>query len=245
MRPEPVEGHHRRWRCALSLSKGNAGPGSTRPRSSTPRSGTTGTPARRRSGAAIPIPNWWPRPPVWSPTTALDVGCGEGADAVWLAERGWQVTALDISQVALDRAAEHARQSAPEAAERITWQQADLTEGLARSGRRSASSRCSSCTCRRASAIRCISSSRSWWLPGGTLLIVGHDPSDLETAGHLRAHRPGSAVHRRRNRRSAGSGGVDRRGDSRGRSVVDPDGRTGRRWPMPWWSLGAARVEQR
>ena len=34
----------------------------------------------------------------------LDVGCGEGADAVWLAAEGWQVTAVDVSQVALDRA---------------------------------------------------------------------------------------------------------------------------------------------
>jgi SAM-dependent methyltransferase len=39
-----------------------------------------------------------------APGRALDVGCGEGADAVWLAQRGWQVTALDVSQVALDRA---------------------------------------------------------------------------------------------------------------------------------------------
>ena len=37
---------------------------------------------------------------------ALDVGCGEGADALWLAEHGWDVTALDVSQVVLDRAAE-------------------------------------------------------------------------------------------------------------------------------------------
>ena len=36
---------------------------------------------------------------------ALDVGCGEGADAIWLAEHGWDVTALDVSRVALDRAA--------------------------------------------------------------------------------------------------------------------------------------------
>ena len=42
------------------------------------------------------------------PGRALDVGCGEGADAVWLAGRGWQVTALDVSGVALARAARHA-----------------------------------------------------------------------------------------------------------------------------------------
>ena len=39
---------------------------------------------------------------------ALDVGCGEGADAVWLTSQGWQVTALDVSRVALDRAAQAA-----------------------------------------------------------------------------------------------------------------------------------------
>ena len=43
---------------------------------------------------------------------ALDVGCGEGGDAIWLASRGWDVTALDVSQVALDRAATEARKSA-------------------------------------------------------------------------------------------------------------------------------------
>lgn len=42
------------------------------------------------------------------PGTACDVGCGEGADAIWLAEQGWQVTALDVSVVALERTAQHA-----------------------------------------------------------------------------------------------------------------------------------------
>ena len=46
-----------------------------------------------------------------APARALDVGCGEGADAVWLAGRGWDVTALDVSRVALERAALHARQA--------------------------------------------------------------------------------------------------------------------------------------
>jgi len=39
-----------------------------------------------------------------NPGRALDVGCGEGADAIWLARRGWTVTAIDISEVAVSRA---------------------------------------------------------------------------------------------------------------------------------------------
>ncbi|WP_328390698.1 class I SAM-dependent methyltransferase [Nocardia sp. NBC_00416] len=53
------------------------------------------------------------------PGQVLDLGCGEGADAYWLAEQGWKVTAVDISQVALDRAAA----GHPE----ISWQRADIT----------------------------------------------------------------------------------------------------------------------
>ena len=58
------------------------------------------------------------------PGRALDVGCGEGADAVWLARRGWQVTALDVSRVALDRAEHHAR----DAGVYVTWVHAGLVE---------------------------------------------------------------------------------------------------------------------
>ena len=39
-----------------------------------------------------------------TPGRALDVGCGEGADAIWLAQRGWTVTAIEISEVAICRA---------------------------------------------------------------------------------------------------------------------------------------------
>ncbi|MFJ8687215.1 methyltransferase domain-containing protein [Micromonospora wenchangensis] len=39
------------------------------------------------------------------PGTALDLGCGEGGDAVWLARQGWRVTAVDVSTAALDRSA--------------------------------------------------------------------------------------------------------------------------------------------
>jgi SAM-dependent methyltransferase len=41
-----------------------------------------------------------------TPGRGLDVGCGEGADAIWLAQRGWAVTAIDISEVAICRARE-------------------------------------------------------------------------------------------------------------------------------------------
>jgi SAM-dependent methyltransferase len=58
------------------------------------------------------------------PGRALDVGCGEGADAVWLARQGWDVTALDVSQVALERAALHAGQTGVQ----VRWVHAGLVE---------------------------------------------------------------------------------------------------------------------
>lgn len=61
---------------------------------------------------------------VLTPGRALDVGCGEGADAVWLATRGWQVTALDPSGVALDRA----RAAAAERAVDVTWLHGGLAD---------------------------------------------------------------------------------------------------------------------
>ncbi|MGA5450179.1 class I SAM-dependent methyltransferase [Streptomyces umbrinus] len=57
------------------------------------------------------------------PGQALDVGCGEGADALWLARHGWQVTAVDISTTALQRAAAAAMDSEG----RVAWTRADLT----------------------------------------------------------------------------------------------------------------------
>ena len=46
-----------------------------------------------------------------TPGRVLDVGCGEGGDAIWLARRGWTVTAIDVSEVALSRAREAAEQA--------------------------------------------------------------------------------------------------------------------------------------
>jgi SAM-dependent methyltransferase len=59
-----------------------------------------------------------------TPGRVLDVGCGEGADAVWLAGGGWEVTALEVSGVALERAAGHAR----DAGVAVHWVHAGLAE---------------------------------------------------------------------------------------------------------------------
>jgi len=58
------------------------------------------------------------------PGTALDLGGGEGGDAIWLAGLGWRVTAVDVSATALSRVAAHAAMAGVEA--RIDVQQHDL-----------------------------------------------------------------------------------------------------------------------
>jgi SAM-dependent methyltransferase len=59
-----------------------------------------------------------------APGRALDIGCGEGADAIWLARNGWDVTALEVSGVALERAARHAS----DAGVTVRWVHAGMVE---------------------------------------------------------------------------------------------------------------------
>jgi thioredoxin reductase/SAM-dependent methyltransferase len=122
------------------------------------------------------------------PGRALDVGSGEGADAIWLATRGWQVTGVDISQTALDRAAAHADAAGPAIAQRTAWQQVDLRGEAVPPGPYDLVSvhflhlpqrERSQLYARLADAVA----------PGGTLLIVGHHPLDLRTSIH-RPHFP-------------------------------------------------------
>src|SRR3954470_119968 len=117
------------------------------------------------------------------PGTALDIGCGEGADAVWLAARGWRVTAVDFAATALERAAAGAAAAGEEVAARIEWVRADVTQWSPDPGpfalvsaqfmhllpdeRRALFARL-------AEAVR----------PGGQLLLVGHDFSDIAAGAH-------------------------------------------------------------
>ncbi|MEV6358959.1 class I SAM-dependent methyltransferase [Nocardia asteroides] len=61
-----------------------------------------------------------------SPGTALDLGCGEGGDAIWLAAQGWRVTAVDVSATAMERGARHAA----DAGVQVTWERHDLQESF-------------------------------------------------------------------------------------------------------------------
>ncbi len=115
-----------------------------------------------------------------TPGTALDVGTGEGADAIWLAGRGWLVTAVDLSTVALERAAAHAAQLGADIAGRIGWLHEDLASwdpSPARYDLVSAQYLHLPAAPRRALFGRLAEAVA----PGGTLLIVGHHPADLQT----------------------------------------------------------------
>jgi SAM-dependent methyltransferase len=58
--------------------------------------------------------------------TALDAGCGEGAEAIWLATEGWEVSAVDISSEALAHAAERLRRFGLPS-DHVQWIEADLS----------------------------------------------------------------------------------------------------------------------
>ncbi|HZU73830.1 MAG TPA: class I SAM-dependent methyltransferase [Acidimicrobiales bacterium] len=108
------------------------------------------------------------------PGRALDLACGEGRNALWLAEQGWTVTGVDFSGVAVDRA----RSLASERGLGVEWVVADVVEWepppeafdlaiilylhLPPDRRRAV-----------------IGRARSGLAPGGTLLVVGHDSTNI------------------------------------------------------------------
>ena len=107
--------------------------------------------------------------------TALDLACGEGRNAVWLAAQGWQATGVDFSAVGLDKAAQLAEANG--VADRTRWVCADATSWqpdaafdlvvvfylhLPERERRAA-----------------LGVAASALAPGGIVLVVGHDSSNL------------------------------------------------------------------
>lgn len=136
------------------------------------------------------------------PGRALDLACGEGRSAVWLAERGWQVTAVDYSGVALEKA----RRIAERRGVAVDWVLADLLDYEPEA---------------RAFGLvlilylhvlgderrRILARAAAAVAPGGTLLLVGHDlanltegwggPSDaslLYTPGEIAGELPGLEI---------------------------------------------------
>lgn len=103
------------------------------------------------------------------PGSALDAGCGTGAEAIWLASHGWQVTAVDISSEALARAAERAQGSA--VSDRVRWVEADLTTWAPETRFDLVTTHYAHPAMPQLAFYDRIS---GWVAPGGTLLIVGH-----------------------------------------------------------------------
>ena len=116
------------------------------------------------------------------PGCALDVGCGEGADALWLAARGWRVTAVDVSPVALARAAASAVGHGEEVASRVTWEHADVRTW---SPELAGYDLVSAQFLHPAPDVRpqVVLGLAAGVAAGGVLLYVGHDPSD-HSMGH-------------------------------------------------------------
>ncbi len=113
------------------------------------------------------------------PGRALDAGCGHGAETLWLASRGWHVTAADFSATSLAYGQKRAEAAGADVAGRIEWVQADL------SGWSPERERYELVVCLYVH----IAGSEDVFVkrlaggvaPGGTLLLVGHRPVDPRT----------------------------------------------------------------
>lgn len=148
---------------------------------------------------------WWTErygdAPIWSgrpnralvetvgalhPGRVLDLGSGEGGDALWLAEHGWRVTAVDIAPNALERGRVEAERRG--LGDRVTWQQADLTTWHTdeRYDLVTAAFLHSSIAFPRAAVLRAATTAVA---PGGHLLVVGHagSPSWASSGEHAHA----------------------------------------------------------
>ncbi len=161
------------------------GPGAQTPRSvSAPGSGMSSADWDRRYDTPELIwsgePNRFLREEVeaMTPGRALDLACGEGRNAVWLARRGWEVTGLDFSGTALAKA----RRLAAANGVVVSFEQADLTT------RRLAPASADLVAVLYlhlppAERVGVLARACEALAPGGVVLVVGHDLLNL-TEGH-------------------------------------------------------------
>lgn len=155
------------------------------------------------------------------PGTALDAGCGAGAEALWLAAHGWQVTAADISAAALARAADRAASS--EAAHRVRWLQADLSSWAPDTQFDLVTT---SYAHPAMPQLEFYDRIAGWVAPGGTLLVVGHLHGH---AAHVEGHQPpahASVTAAVVTARLGGAGWDVVTAEEPHRTVTAPDGRT-------------------
>lgn len=105
------------------------------------------------------------------PGRALDLAAGEGRNAIWLARRGWQVTAVDFSQVALDKGRQLAGDTEVEwvCADVTTWRSPSPVDLVVIAYLQLPAEQ-------RRAAVR---NGFSALVPGGTLLFVAHDSTNL------------------------------------------------------------------
>lgn len=113
------------------------------------------------------------------PGRALDAGCGHGAETLWLAAHGWQVTAVDFSASALAHAEAMAKSTGAEVADRITWVEGDLSVW---SPARDAFDLVVCLYVHVAGSVEgMVRRMAGGVAPGGTLFMVGHRPLDPAT----------------------------------------------------------------
>lgn len=112
------------------------------------------------------------------PGTALDLGCGEGGDVIWLAQQGWQVTGADFSANGLARAARHAADLG--VADRCGWWQVDA-RSFAADGREFDLVTTHYLHPPDGGIVDVVSRLATAVAPGGHLLVVGHEPSEQFT----------------------------------------------------------------
>lgn len=117
-----------------------------------------------------------------TPGTVLDVGAGEGGDAVWLATHGWAVTASDVSQRALDRIAAEATAQGLD----IELIRSDANTADPFDGRRFDLVSVQYPSMTRTPDQRAVHNLIDAVAPGGTLLVVAHDPEPMNQPVNVR-----------------------------------------------------------